>query len=127
MKQISQEVMEQIQEIMIEHNKIKLIIYPKKVEYDNGMDYGDNVYTVKLKAIIPECSYKEDDIPYLNMLINVKSFINKSKNPYESIQLLCDLYNKNKKEFKITITPYPDDISADRIEVIEKFISKIGK
>lgn len=124
LKKINQESIYLIQQITIKHGKIKLHIYPQKIKFNNEANYGDEVYTTKFHSYIDECTYKEKDIPFLKKLIRLRNFINKA-NSYDAIQMLFILSVRNKGDYKITVVPYPDDITEKRIKDVEKILKKI--
>lgn len=111
---------------MLKHKSIKLHVYPKKVKFNNEADYGDEVYSVKYFAEIEDCEYREKDIPYLRKALQLKKYINKSKS-FDSFKMIVMFLNKNRGDFSLTITPYPDDISDERSKEMKKFIKKIVK
>ena len=119
MKTIKTECLQKIQKIILKHKGIKLIIIPKKVSYNDDLDYGNNIMTEKFMAYMPSCKYKTNDIPVLNTMVKIKSAINLSKDPIETLMLILSLYYKNPSIFKLTIVPYPDRLSDNRSEDIE--------
>lgn len=125
-KNIKLETVDRIQTMTIKHKSIKLKIQPKKLKFDDDADYGDEVLTTKYTSYIEDCEYDEKDTPYLNKLIKLMRCINKTKS-YDAFKLLVMFIKENCADYKLIVTPYPDDISEERAKEMTKFVKKVIK
>ena len=95
---------------------------PNKLKYIHDNEYGSNISTTKYAASIPECKYNTSDIPVLNTFIKIKNVCNKMKDPYDALFMIFSIYGKNGDKFKLSIVPYPDDVSLDRSKEIKNLL-----
>lgn len=125
-KNIKLETVDRIQTMVIKHKSIKLIINPKKLKFDEDADYGDEIFATKYTSYIEDCEYNDSDIPYLNKLLKLMRCVNKTKS-YDAFKLLIMFIKENSSDYKLIITPYPDDISEERAKEMKKFVKKVTK